>query len=62
MKQQSNQIHALKAILKVSEAIQDSLKDESKKKELELIIFEESRRFVHDVIILLDSIYPTFEK
>ena len=57
MKQQSQHIHTLKAMLKVTEVIQDNLKDETKKKEMEILIFEESRRFLHDIVILLDGIY-----
>ncbi len=56
MKQNSQHIHALKAMMSVTKAISDSLKNEGRSKELELLLFEESRRFVHDVIILLDGL------
>lgn len=56
MRQQSQHIHAIKAIDGVRKALSESLKNESKAKEIELLLFEESRRFVHDVIILLDNL------
>ena len=46
----------LKAILGIKDVLMENLKDESKKQELEMLLFDESAHFVREISHLLDSI------